>query len=541
MLLAFSDATVAEPAFVRANAPSSCVRPPARPTTSRSPMRRSPRALDPLVEQHQQQGLSVARIDIEDVYDEFSFGEKTPQALRDFVRYAYANWTPRPRFLLLVGDATIDPRDYAGFGDADFVPTKQIPLDAVALETASDDWFVDVDDDGRPDMAVGRFPVRTLPQATAIVAKTIGYAMDVDAPWMNDVLFVADHDETMPGNPFEKASRRLEALLPEAYRGHELFNSRLDADLLRQMLADEVAEGRLIVNFAGHGSPYLWGIHGNLLGPDDVNGWTNSRLPFIIALNCLNGLFQGIYDEESLAEAMLRTPQGGAVAVWASSGVTDESMQTLVAEELYRLIFQGIVPTLGEMVSAAKRVGPDRDVRRSWIFFGDPALRLNGIDPQVEPDPEDPPEPDPTVLPMAPNSPTPSSGAANVPTMTALTWSASGATSYDVNFGISNPPLELATGQPDAVFTPGTLDYNTTYFWQIVAHNSVGSTTGPIWSFTTAGLPAQMTSPAPWSTVTATTIAFQWNGGIGVTNYLFRGGDNAWAAMTCTARIAGRA
>ena len=86
-------------------------------------------ALGPLVERREQQGLSVLRADIEDVYDEFSFGQKTPQALKDFMRHARANWTLPPRFLLLVGDATIDPRDYAGFGDADFVPTKLIALE----------------------------------------------------------------------------------------------------------------------------------------------------------------------------------------------------------------------------------------------------------------------------------------------------------------------------------------------------------------------------------------------------------------------------
>ena len=56
------------------------------------------------------------------------------------------------------------------------------------LETASDDWFVDFDDDGLPDLAVGRLPVRTLDQANAIVAKTLGYETEADAPWLNDVL-----------------------------------------------------------------------------------------------------------------------------------------------------------------------------------------------------------------------------------------------------------------------------------------------------------------------------------------------------------------
>jgi hypothetical protein len=380
-LLAFTEATVAAPRSVRANRPSRVHAAASAADYLAVFHAEFADAIAPLVERRQQQGLSVARIDIEDVYDEFSFGEKTPLALKDFVRHARATWKQQPRFLLLVGDATIDPRDYAGFGDADFVPTKQIPLEGVALETASDDWFVDVDDDGLPDVAIGRLPVRTLDQAHAIVAKTLEYEGAADAPWMNDILFVADHDEAQERRDFETASRRLEALLPQAYRSHELFSSQLDADALRQQLASQVAAGRLIVNYSGHGSTQLWGVHGNLLGPDDVNGWSNARLPFVVAMNCLNGLFQGIYDEESLAETLLRAPRGGAVAVWASSGVTDTSKQAVVSHELYRLIFQGIVPTLGETVAAAKRAGADRDVRRSWIFFGDPALQLKGIRP----------------------------------------------------------------------------------------------------------------------------------------------------------------
>jgi hypothetical protein len=379
-LLAFTDATVATPAFLRPNAVSQWHAASQRADYVAVSHAAFAGAVAPLLARHAQQGLSTALVDIEDVYDEFSFGEKSPQALRDFVMRARASWATKPRFLLLVGDATIDPRDYAGFGDADFVPTKQVPLESVALETASDDWFVDVDDDGLPDVAVGRLPVRTLDQAKGIVAKTIAYEAQAEAPWMNEVLFVADDDEDATGHSFDTASRRLEALVPETYRSHELFSSQLDADALRQRLAAQVADGRLIVNYSGHGSTQLWGVHGNLLGPDDVNGWRNARLPFVVAMNCLNGLFQGIYDEESLAETLLRAPQGGAVAVWASSGITDTARQAVVAQELYRLIFQGNGATLGEVVAAAKRVAAG-DVRRSWIFFGDPALRLKGIRP----------------------------------------------------------------------------------------------------------------------------------------------------------------
>jgi len=87
--------------------------------------------------------------------------------------------------------------------------------------------------------------------------------------------------------------------------------------------------------------------------------------------------------------------------------------------------------------------------------------------------------------PGTPSTPSPVNAATGVSTGPTLTWSSSGATSYDVKFGTANPPPQVTTGQAPASYTPATLSANTTYFWQIVAHNSIGATTGPVWSFTT--------------------------------------------------------
>ena len=65
-------------------------------------------------------------MDVEDVYDEFSFGAKDFRALKDFLKHAKENWVKAPRFVLLVGDATFDPRNYLGLGDFDYVPTRLI-------------------------------------------------------------------------------------------------------------------------------------------------------------------------------------------------------------------------------------------------------------------------------------------------------------------------------------------------------------------------------------------------------------------------------
>jgi hypothetical protein len=115
----------------------------------------------------------VVLADLEDVYDEFSFGVKSPKAIKDFLSFAKTKWRKSPRFVLLVGDASFDPKNYYGFGYWDFVPTKLI--DTQYLETASDDWFVDSNDDGLPEMAIGRLPVRTLEEAKILVSKTLTY------------------------------------------------------------------------------------------------------------------------------------------------------------------------------------------------------------------------------------------------------------------------------------------------------------------------------------------------------------------------------
>jgi hypothetical protein len=77
-----------------------------------------------------------------------------------------------------------------------------------------------------------------------------------------------------------------------------------------------------------------------------------------------------------MAEALLKAPQGGAVAVWGSSGLTYPDQQSLMNQELIRLLFNGGSLRLGEATMRAKAATEDQDVRRTWILFGDPSMRL---------------------------------------------------------------------------------------------------------------------------------------------------------------------
>lgn len=112
--------------------------------------------------------------------------------------------------------------------------------------------------------------------------------------------------------------------------------------------------------------------------------------------------------------------------------------------------------------------------------------------------------------PAVPNSPNPPDGAVGVTTSPNLSWKSAGASSYDVRLGMSNPPPAVLSNSADYWYGPPALIGGTRYYWQIVAKNSVGSTTGPVWSFTTAGASLTSTPPPPSSSATGVAVA-TWN------------------------------
>ena len=371
ILLAFADSQIKQPAAVTANNPSTWYSADNKADMVIISHSDFIGTLGPLKKFRESQGLSVALIDVEDVYDEFSFGDKTPQALKDLLWTAFSSWQKRPRFVLLVGDATVDPRNYLGYGNVDFTPTKLI--ETVNNETASDDWFADFNGDGLPEMAIGRITVRTSAEATTVITKIVGYEQQPAGPaWTNRALFVSDISDTFD---FEAATKEVAALLPKAIAVTTIFRSNFASDtLVNQTILNGINQGALLVNYMGHGSDDSW--NGDILTSADAATLTNGlSAPFFVDMTCWNGWFPNPYDI-TLAEALLKAGQGGAVAVWASSGLTQPDGQRIMDKQLMSLLFKGEPLTLGEATAKAKAATIDMDIRRTWILFGDPATRL---------------------------------------------------------------------------------------------------------------------------------------------------------------------
>ena len=103
----------------------------------------------------------------------------------------------------------------------------------------------------------------------------------------------------------------------------------------------------------------------------------------------------------------------------------------------------------------------------------------------------------PAPAPATPSSPNPGDGVRGVTVTPTLSWHSAGATSYEIRIGTTNPPLLAVSSTADYWYSSPTLNGGTTYFWQIVAKNAGGSTSGPVWSFTTeTSVPAPILGPS---------------------------------------------
>lgn len=339
-------------------------------------------ALQPLVAARQAQGLRVTVIDVEQVYDAFNFGRPGPEAIKTLVRHALTEWTPpAPRFLLLAGDASYDPRNYLKGTERDLVPTQTV-FTTFSGWTSSDVWYALLDEgpEARPALAVGRFPAQTAEQMAAMVAKTLAYERQKDAAaWHATALLIADNDE--PG--FAEETQEFVARLT-GYTTEEIVITE-DGAAARNMLLQAFTEGRGLIGYFGHGSVTLWAKE-KIFGVEDVDRLNNNdRLPIVFTVTCLSGLFEHP-NTPSLGEALLRARHGGAVAALVPSSAAVLTDQRLLARELADALARSedakAPRTLGEAVLRAQSglpqtLGGVRDILLTFNLLGDPALQLS--------------------------------------------------------------------------------------------------------------------------------------------------------------------
>lgn len=329
----------------------------------------------PLLEWRQQQGLRVKAVSVQAIYNEFNQGVVDPKAVKNFLTYAYENWSPpAPTYVFLIGDASVDYRHYLATSNKENYVPVHFSSETKRILSSDDNWYVAVQgNDVLPEMFIGRAPARSKKTVTDLVQKIIKFEK-TETPLPYKTLLISDAKEE-----YKQSSDAIYDLLPAAMEKVDIWvNNYTDYDKATEDIISVIDQGVGIVNYTGHGAVAQWGFTRKFFGLDEVKSLSNvNKLPFVVALSCANGHF-AMPDSYSLSEEFMKTATKGAIASFSPSRLSFYTGNQILAEELFNRVLQPI--SLGEITTGAKVAayarGTPQEFMKMYMLFGDPATQL---------------------------------------------------------------------------------------------------------------------------------------------------------------------
>jgi hypothetical protein len=298
-------------------------------------------------------------VDIQDIYDEFAFGEPVPEAIRSFAVASQA-WKTAPRFFVILGDGSFDYRDLMKTG-YNFVSPAMFGASNGLFP--SDTLLGDLDQDGLPELSFGRIPAKDVPEAMAYLRKLQDYEAGIG---VLPTLLIADVPDG--AGDFVSSASRIEDQVEGEVLTIDIGASGIEA--ARSQFVGQLDAGVRLVNYIGHGS--LWVLSNQVLtSVPAAMELRNPVTPPFLGLSCLINNFSlpGI---DGLGEEFVLNQAGGMVASWAAAGESYNDEAVLLGEAFHQL--EGSYSRLGDLILATYRSRPH--LVPVYTLLGDPALML---------------------------------------------------------------------------------------------------------------------------------------------------------------------
>ena len=378
-----------------------------------------------LAQRRMDDGLSVVVVTPQQVFNEFSSGQRDATAIKRYMKMLYdragSDSTLFPRYLLLFGDGSYNNLSLNP-SNQNLIPTYE-SYDSWGLSTSytSDDYFVILDDDegDEPndliDMGVGRLPISGLVQARAAVDKLLNYDKlalagstttscttggdSGTADWRNSVLFCADdqngavNEGQVHMSNSDQLAKRVEVESPclninkiylDAYVQYSTPGGQRYPDAEKD-LRDRVQKGTLLVNYVGHGGEVGW-AHERFLDNTTILGWTNfDRLPLFMTATCEFTRWDDPL-RTSAGENVFLNPSGGGIGLMTTTRLAFSNANQLISNDFYDFVFKptdelGRDQRLGDIyrrakVAATPSSNSGTPNHRNFTLIGDPSMRL---------------------------------------------------------------------------------------------------------------------------------------------------------------------
>ncbi|MEM7535781.1 MAG: C25 family cysteine peptidase [Chloroflexota bacterium] len=385
-------------------------------------------ALQPLVNLRESQGYQVKVINVQDIYDTWSYGHIAPSAIRDFLRFAVGSWNPAPISVVLVGDGTEDPKNYLGKNNINHIPPYMAEIDPWIKRTScercyaqlhgDDPLVTSLDPDFLTDIQLGRLPAKAADDVSIIVSKIVAYetSTDLNTAWRGTSVFLADNyiervnssgsttvdkagdfarysDVIIDIHPTEMNIERIyydpypEIGDPnglEPWRQPDSIKAREDSVAL-------LSAGAGLVSYNGHSNHWQWATtdinqpNPRLMGLNEVQQLSNVDKYFVaLSMTCYTSQFQKPATVGTLDESMMLHRNGGAVATWGSSGLSVAHGHDALQKGFHTALWQAepLTAKMGDLVDAGYKELMDhggsccQDARQTFLLMGDPLMRV---------------------------------------------------------------------------------------------------------------------------------------------------------------------
>ena len=303
-----------------------------------------------------------------------------------------------PKYLLLFGDGIYDNRgisgEVQGVSRSNMLLTFQSQESLNVYSYATDDYFAFLEDNSGSNFSrdkmcvgVGRFPIRTVTEATQMVDKTISYMENKDSgSWKNNVTFVADdgnNEDSFTTNHMKQADQLAEAIeemQPGFLVNKVYFDAYKRSSLgtypdVHNEIEKLLKSGQLLINYTGHGSTTHWADE-SVWTQTDINNSSYKHLPVWVTATCDFTRFDDV--KTSAGESVFLNPTSGGIALFTTTRVVFSGNNANLNKALIDNLFQEGANsryTLGEAMMYTKRQLNDSN-KLNFILIGDPALKF---------------------------------------------------------------------------------------------------------------------------------------------------------------------
>ncbi len=324
-------------------------------------------------------GYNTLLLNIHDLYNQFSFGEHSPLAIRRMADYVLQSSVVEP-YLLLLGKAysAFDVR--SRLEQLDLIPTIGYPASDPLLTSGIDGAVAEV-----PAFLTGRIPATTNEQLNDYLQKLKHYEEAPFELWRKKILHLSGGSNSYEIGRLKTKLKTLQGIAEGAYVGAQvraLAKQQLEYIEAAPVVQD-VNEGVGFMSFLGHSSVNTTDFNVGDISDKSRGYAENQRYPILFFNGCS---YANVFrNASSQAMDWLFTPQKGAIAVVGQSHQNDLSAIEKYMEVFYKLQFQHpdfyaqslgkILKQAAEHISKNNPTFVDRVNLQEMLILGDPAVR----------------------------------------------------------------------------------------------------------------------------------------------------------------------